>query len=275
MLVHDRENVARLQHAHADHIESLYRSLAAIPGNPHGVVMQKIGDVRTFIAAGHRLENRAIFSGQETAEQIDQVLGHFAEHHSNCVIEVNPANYYVDPPRNWEQRLLKQLLLRECFIDGFRCVWQISPEKSEVPAVPDYRIERFAVDRWDEFERLKGVVESSPPADGSLKPRPEDQWFGYIVFDAANVPCATGSLYAGKSGGYLSWWFTHPSHRARGLQQLGIRHRMADAVARGCPVIFTVSDFNFSSPANLQRCGFQLAYNYLLVRRDRAEGSQS
>ena len=33
-------------------------------------------------------------------------------------------------------------------------------------------------------------------------------------------------------------------------------------------IIFTVTDFNYSSPANLQRCGTRLAYNYLLVRRD-------
>lgn len=268
MLLHDRDQVQRLQQAHADHIESQYRSLAAIPGNPQGVVILKVGEVRTFIAAGNRLENRAIFRRDESVDQIDGVLAHFDAHRSNCVIEVNPANYYVDPPRKWEQRLLKHLLLRGCYIDGFRCVWQASPGGSEVPMVQGYRIDRFTADRWGEFVRLKHQVESTAAPDEESLVRPDNDWLGYIIFDIANDPCAVGLLYAGKAGGYLSWWFTHPTHRARGLQQLGIRQRIADATDRSCPVIFTVSDFNFSSPANLQRCGFQLAYNYLLMRRD-------
>ena len=97
--------------------------MAAVSGNPAGVVIENIGGVRAFIARGNRLENRAIFSGSETIDQIDAVLQHFEHHGGNCVIEVNPANYYVDPPMSWEQRLLPHLLKRGCRIDGFRCVW--------------------------------------------------------------------------------------------------------------------------------------------------------
>src|SRR6266550_338364 len=119
---HDRAHVRLLQHAHADHIESQYRGMLALPGNPAGVIIRSFGDVRTFIAAGNRLENRAIFNGDETAEQVDEVLKHFAEHNANCVIEVNPANFYVNPPATWEKRLLNFLLERGCRIHDFRCV---------------------------------------------------------------------------------------------------------------------------------------------------------
>src|SRR4051794_21731249 len=101
----------------------MYRAMLNLPGNRGNVVLRQIGPTRTFIAAGERLENRAIFTGEETDEQIDGVLRHFAHHQANCVIEVNPANYYVDPPASWEQWLLKRLLWRRCLIDGFRCVW--------------------------------------------------------------------------------------------------------------------------------------------------------
>ncbi len=268
---HDRENVKVLQRAHADHIRSLYRTLAATPGNPHGVVIREIGDVRTFIAAGNRLENRAIFSGEETIEQIDEVLAHFAAHRSNCVIEVNPANYYVDPPKSWEQRLLKHLLSRGCFIDGFRCVWQFDRSaKIPVPEVPGYRVVKFDCGDRDKFEQLKRIVESSTETARQIipRPRPEDGWLNYVVFNDTDVPCAVGTLYAPPRAADLSWWFTHPAHRCRGLQQLGILRRVRDALERGSRRIFTVTDFNFSSPANLQRCGFRLAYNYLLVRKD-------
>src|SRR5689334_10094017 len=121
--LHDRAHIRLLHHAHADHIEAAYRSMQSLPGNPQKVVIETIAGVRTFIASGSRLENRAIFSGEESVEQIGAVLRHFDGHASNCVIEVNPANHYVDPPKNWEQRLLKHLLSRGCYVDGLRCVW--------------------------------------------------------------------------------------------------------------------------------------------------------
>src|SRR5688572_10268774 len=107
---HDRDHVRLLQQAHGDHIESMYRGMLALPGNPAGVVLREFGSTRTFIAAGNRLENRAIFTGEETPGQIDEVLAHFAGHRANLVIELNPANFYVDPPRTWEKRLLAHLL---------------------------------------------------------------------------------------------------------------------------------------------------------------------
>jgi hypothetical protein len=231
--------------------------------------MQKIGGVRTFIAAAHRLENRAIFSGEETAEEIDQVLRHFEDHQSNCVIEVNPANYYVDPPKSWEQRLLKHLLARGCVIDGFRCVWHFDASSdARFNPIAGYRIETFGSDDGERFENLKHEVESSKEPIDPQRPRAEEGWLNYCVFTEADQPCAVGSLYAKAPSAYLSWWFTSPAHRGRGLQQWGILQRVRDAQQRGCQTLFTVTDFNFSSPANLQCCGFRLAYNYLLLRKD-------
>jgi hypothetical protein len=163
------------------------------------------------------------------------------------------------------------LLLRECFIDGFRCVWQFDASSGAgFNTVAGYRIKSFGPTDAGQFEKLKREVESSSePVDPQI-PRVEDGWLNYCVFTEANQPCALGSLYAKAPSAYLSWWFTQPAHRGRGLQQWGIHQRVRDAQQRGCGTIFTVTDFNFSSPANLQRCGFRLAYNYLLVRKEMA-----
>jgi RimJ/RimL family protein N-acetyltransferase len=67
---------------------------------------------------------------------------------------------------------------------------------------------------------------------------------------------------------YLAWVYTGPSYRGRGFQTDAIRLRTRDAFGLGAKRVFTVTDFNFTSPRNLQRCGMRLAYNYLLVRRD-------
>jgi hypothetical protein len=263
---HDRDHIRLLQHAHADHIEAMYQSMMQLPGNPANVVIQKIGPVRTFIAAGDRLENRAIFTGEESLEQIDEVLHHFINHRANCVIEVNPANYYVDPPTSWEQRLLPHLLHRGCRIDGFRCVWCRSAGPIESP--PKHRWQRFAGSEIDAF------AQAIAPFDPAKQWTPEERashsilnFFHYIGYET-DRPAATGSLFINGPIAYLQWFWTHPEFRNCGFQQEGIQIRLRDAFAQGCNHIFSVTDFNLASPRNLQRCGFHLAYNYLMVRQD-------
>jgi GNAT superfamily N-acetyltransferase len=266
---HDRPHVRLLQHAHADHIESMYRSMLALPQNPAQVLIQQIGPVRTFIAAGDRLENRAIFSGEESLQQIDQVLDHFAHHASNCVIEVNPANYYVYPPKNWQQRLLPHLLHRNCRIDGFRCVWHRSLSPHQNDPSPKHHWQHFGPDTFTDFERLTKILDPEKqwtPEDRAAQSHPA--LAHYIAFEAAQ-PIATASLFITGTIAYLQWSWTHPQFRSRGLQQEAIQIRLQTAFSQGCTLAFTVTDFNFTSPRNLQRQGFQLAYNYLLVRRDR------
>jgi len=266
--VHDRPHVRLLHHAHADHIESIYRGLLSLPGNPANVVIQSFGPARTFIAAGNRLENRAVFTGEETTGQIDSVLQHFIDHQSNLVIEVNPANFYVDPPRTWEKRLLKHLLHRGCVIHDMRCVWCRTLPRDRQDSATSHRILRFSSDQMDEYIKLALDVQvggewNTERRAGNFQPG----WTHYIGFDA-DAPAAMGSLFISGPSAYLAWWFTHPAHRSRGLQQAGILRRVHDAFDADCTQAFTVTDFNFSSPANLQRCGFQIAYNYLLLRRD-------
>jgi ribosomal protein S18 acetylase RimI-like enzyme len=263
---HDRDHIRLLQHAHADHIEAMYQSMMQLPGNPANVLIQKIGQVRTFIAAGDRLENRAIFTGEESVEQIDEVQNHFINHRANCVIEVNPANYYVDPPKNWEQRLLPQLLKRGCRIDGFRCVWHRSTAPTESPQ--KYRWQRFTTDEIETYEQTIAPFEPAKhwtPEERAAHSNPN--LFHYVGF-SADRPVATGSLFITGSIAYLQWFWTHPDFRNRGFQQEGIQIRLRDAFAQGCKHVFSVTDFNFASPRNLQRCGFHLAYNYLLIRQD-------
>jgi RimJ/RimL family protein N-acetyltransferase len=241
-----------------------------MPGNPQGVVIEQIGPTRTFIARGDRLENRAIFTGEESEEQIDRVLEHFVDHGANFVIEINPANYYVDPPAVWEKRLLRHLLARGCVIHGFRCVWSLSSRQNDEKTPERHRWRRFAAEEIDDFLALARVVEPKrqwTDADRAAHARPGV--FHYVGFDG-DTPAALGTLFVNGPTGYLQWWFTNPEHRRKGFQREGIRRRVRDAFELRCERVFTVADFNTISAANLQQCGFRLAYNYLLLRRDPA-----
>jgi hypothetical protein len=272
--IHDRDHVRLLHGAHADQIEAEYRALRDLPGNPEAVVLQQIGPVRTLIASGNRFENRAIFTGEETNEQIDAVLRHFADHRSNCVIEINIANSYVDPPRSWEARLLKHLLTRGCRPHGMRCVWY-----RDLPPTPDERnflssaatassIIRFESEQIDKVAALVARVDMSEWWSRQRQIcNPRAGLFHYVAFDGEH-PCAFGSLVVNKRIGYLAYWHTKKEYRGRGLHLAGVIRRISDAFDLGCELVFSVSDFNFASPYNLQKCGFGLAYNYLLVTRE-------
>lgn len=265
---HDRWHVRFLHEAHADHIESLYQALKALPGNPEGVTIEQVGTVRTLLARGNRWENRAIFHGNETREQIDEVLRHFASHQANCVIEINIANSYVEPPNNWEARLLPHLIAKGCQVGGMRCVWYREQLPSGDETDVGKRIVRFAPDQIRDYARFTALADPKErwtPDRYAVEGRPD--FYHYVGFDGEH-PCAFGSLFLKGEIGYLAYWETRNEYRGRGFQQAGIRQRVIDAFNLGCNFTFTVSDYNFASPRNLQRCGFQLAYNYLVVTRD-------
>jgi RimJ/RimL family protein N-acetyltransferase len=265
---HDREQIRQLHHAHADHIESLYTALHALPGNPHGAVIQRIGNVRTFLVSGDRWENRPIFHGDETHEQIDEVLHHFSSHQASCVIEINIANSYVDPPANWEPRLLPHLLARGCKPGGMRCVWYYDRSTPVEQGLTNCRIQQFLPDRISEYAAMRQMADPNDkwtPERCTVEARPG--LIHYAAFNEQQQPGAFGSMFINDRTAYLSYWETRPDFRGRGFQQAGIRRRVADAFDLGCKFVFTVSDFNFASSRNLQRCGFKLAYNYLVVTR--------
>jgi len=265
---HDREHVRLLQQAHADHIEALYRGLARRSPDPDGAEIRTFGSTRVFTTVGNRLENRAIFTGNERSEHFDEVFQHFAERGVRCVIEVNPANFYRSDPFSWATEVLPLLLAKGCTVEDFRCVWVCdrAPRRLTEP-----RVECFAPER---IEALLGHLEHVYPDDAwraSIEQircgESGEEWRHYIGY-AGDRPVSTGTLFSNGDSGYLAWWFTHPDWRRRGQQQAGIRQRAADAFEMGCKRAFTVTDFGIQSAANLQQCGFQLAYNYLLLYRE-------
>ena len=164
------------------------------------------------------------------------------------MIEVNPANYYVNPPQTWEKRLLRLLLERGCRIDDFRCVWVCT----EAPAiVEESRMVRFDGNRIDEFIEVDRKIEPQrtwTPADRAAVS--QEGWFHYVGFDGTE-PGAAGAMIVNQSIAYLANWFTRNDARGKGFQQEGIRRRVSDAFALVCRCAFTVTDFNFTSPRSI------------------------
>lgn len=270
---HNRDTVRQLQQAHADHIESIYSGLAKIPGNPRKVEISKFGPTRVFWADEDRMENRAVFTGNESKEEFEQVTEFFRKKTRTCFVELNPDNFYRTNPFSWKSEVMPALLSLGYRPDAFRCVWHC--DKAHDGRHDGNISELLSYDSADTKKCIAARLEVLPEDDVQARVTAEEisygqsaaGWLHYIGFDDG-VPVSTSSLFVNNSLGYLKWGFTRQEYRNRGHQQAHIHRRIRDAFARGCASVFCVTDFDVVSANNLQRCGMTLAYNYVLMIKD-------
>ena len=270
--MHTRDIVRRLQNAHADHIESDYRQLSLLPGNPKGVEIIKVGDTRIFLSNENRLENRAIFTGNETIEELKEVTSLFDKKGVDGYFELNPANFYRTKPFSWKSEILPALLELGYYPGMFRCVWYLDHlgEQNAKERVAG-RIRRFSCDEANEFIEVKLKVELVNDEDmekekNAIKHGFTNSWMNYIGFENNN-PVSISKLFIKNEIGYLAWGYTLKEYRRKGHHGEHVFVRCGDAFASGCELVFSVTDFNIPSSMSLQKCGFRLAYNYLMLER--------
>jgi GNAT superfamily N-acetyltransferase len=268
--MHDRVSVRALHQAYADKTESFFLGLQRAPGDPCQVRLRTFGSARTFLAHGHDWLNRATLVGDETFEQLDEIIAYFAEQREPCHVEWNPGNCYR--PDTWNDELGRRLLDRGFLPGGFRCVWFreiLADAPDDAPAVS---VRHFGPDQLDAFLRLLAVIEQQTDEQKAqarlsvLYGEGDPRWHHYIGY-VDDVPCSTATLFASGRIGYLEWSQTLQAYRGRGCHQALIRRRLADASAAGCESAFAVTDIGTSSARNLQRQGFRLAYNYVMLVR--------
>lgn len=268
--MHTRETIRRLQLAHAGHIAAIYAGLAKIPGNPRGVEVKDFGPTRVYCAQEDRLENRAIFTGNESPAELEQVTAFFAAKGRTCFVELNPANFYRSDPFSWQAEFMPALLALGYRPDAFRCVWAAEARDSRPATQASPVIEHISEgdpDRWiDLCLQVQGgdTEQRRLLAEELRHGQSAEGWHHYIGYEGGK-PVSTSTLFIQDGLGYLKWGFTQEACRGRGHQQAHIGRRMADAFARGCTHVFSVTDIGITSGANLQRCGLTLAYNYVLM----------
>lgn len=273
--MHNREIVRKLQNAHADHIESIYRRLSDLPGNPNGIEILKVGGTRVFISNENRLENRAIFTGNETLDELKEVTSLFERKGVDGYFELNPVNFYRTEPFSWKSEMLPALLRLGYHPGMFRCVWILDRlQESDLKEIELRKIKQFLCDNVDDFIQAKLKVE--PVKDEDLETEKKvirhgftKDWINYIGFEEGD-PVSISKLFIKDNLGYLAWGYTLQEHRRKGHHGLHVLTRSRDAFELGCETVFSVTDFNIPSSLSLQKFGFRLAYNYLLLERSPA-----
>jgi GNAT superfamily N-acetyltransferase len=271
MILHDRQSVHALHQAYADKIESFFLGLKRAPGDPCEVRIRAFGSARTFIARGHDWLNRATLVGDESFDQLDEIISYFAQHGQRCHIEWNAGNCYR--PDTWNDELGRRLLERELRPGGFRCVW-VNETHDVGPAEPTpVTLRHFGPSELDDFLEILAVIErhsDEQKAQSRLNivyGEGDEHWHHYVGY-IDGAPACSATLFTGRNIAYLEWGHTLSEFRRRGCHRALIRQRLADARAAGCDLAFSVTDVGTQSARNLQRLGFRLAYNYIMLVRE-------
>lgn len=269
--MHNRELVVRLQNAHADHIESIYSQMMRLAGNPEGIEILKIGETKVFLSDRNRLENRAIFTGNETLEELQEVTACFDRKGVDGFFEINPANFYRSNPFSWNSEMVPALIELGYQPGDMRCVWYLDEYQEKVEPAVSSRIKQFTYKDVDEYIKAKLAVE---PVEKekieseiiNIRQEFTERWTYYIGYEGEK-PVSISKLFITDKTGYLAWGYTMPEYRRRGHHKMQLMSRVRYAFDSGCDVVFTVTDFNVPSSLSLQKVGFRLAYNYLLMEK--------
>jgi hypothetical protein len=275
-MMHNREMVVRLQNAHADYIEDLYRQSMSLPGNPDGIEILRIGDTRIFLSNRNRLENRAIFTGNETMDELREVTAYFDRKGVTGYFEINPANFYRSDPFSWDSVMLPALISLGYHPGEFRCVWYLDAFPEWNKKEGDMLIRRFTSHDVDEYIQAKLAVEpvkkESLDHEIRLIRRTFTQsWTNYIGYQGER-PVSISRLFMKDEIGYLAWGYTISEFRRQGHHRMHILARLKNAFEAGYDTVFSVTDFNVPSSLSLQKVGFKLAYNYLLMEKPASDG---
>jgi len=268
---HDRQLVRRLHQAYADKTEDFFRGLQNAPGDQGDVSIRTFGPARVLIARGHDWLSRATLTGEETFEQIDEIVAHFAQRGQPCLVEWNPGNCHR--PDSWNSELGRHLLDLGFRPRGFRCVYVRDLGEPVGDPHPEPTIRHFGPGELEEYVELVTAVEEWSEEQKARESanltfgEGSETWHHYVgTLDGA--PCSVASLVVTGDTAYLEWSATHPDFRRRGCHAAMIRKRLEDAEAAGCDLAFSITDVGTQSGRNLQREGFCLAYNYVMLKKD-------
>jgi len=256
-------NILRIQNAHSDHIAAEFRDAARRPGNPDEVDVRDVAGVRTFYCKSAGFHNRAILTGNETPEQLDQVMQHYVDKGSQCWVELNPANFYpTESPRN--SRILPHLLQRDFSIEGLRTIWV--RDTSLGPDEQDFSLDVRRVDSFAVWEQSKVDAGESDGEDLDLECGPE-----FILHTGYQdgQPVAWFMLYCDGEYGYLKLDdYVDEVHRQTFYDQM-LRTQIRESFEMGAKRVFTHSAYIDDQWAReLQRAGLRIAFNYLLLVRE-------
>jgi GNAT superfamily N-acetyltransferase len=245
-------------HALAKRIEATEAAVSRIFGGSVAEFMEFAGGVAVFAGVGSPVTHAmgTGMAGPVSAAEIERMEEFYRSRGSYAEIDLCPL---CDP------EYLAALSAR-----GYRVVEvtnQMVRTLDRAPA-PDPRVEKAEPEVYAAVA-LEGFFGADPPE--ALKPigramtnPPLDSFICRI----GGEPAAGGGFGMHEGMGFLFGDATLDRFRGRGLQFALIEARMAAAFAQDCDMAYASVGTGTQSQRNYERCGFQVAYTRIGLRRE-------
>jgi ribosomal protein S18 acetylase RimI-like enzyme len=107
---------------------------------------------------------------------------------------------------------------------------------------------------WGVAEQHRAVFKAN------VRPWLEQTGWSLYLARIDGEPAAAATLFMHEGVGYLADAATVPAFRGRGLQQLLLRRRMADAVNLGADIVFSGVTPISTSHRNMERVGLRIQF---------------
>ena len=219
------------------------------------------------------------FDGVPSAETLEDLERRFAQRSAPLQFEIsnlaNPELARVLTARGYQVVGTENVLGLSITEDlGSRLAPQHSPDVEVAPAAPQEA--PLWLDAVTEGFLTPDVFDG-PPSHETIQREVLERVFGDIL-------AARGfELYLARRGGVvaggasfriqdgvaqLSGAATLPAHRRRGVQSALLRHRLLEAVRRGCNVAVVTTQPGSKSQENVQKAGFALLYTRLVLVKE-------
>lgn len=228
-------------------------------GNPEGIELGRFGNVLCLYSKTMPWGNFNTVKGMTHADlrYLDAILDFYRERERKVQFEIVPS--LVDTG------FLQCLSERGFFQSGFHTSTYMEPcEFNELPS-GEVRIQELDEEQFDTYAMIHCRGTGLP--DDGIRPvaannvvlyqRPGWKFFMAYVNDE---PAATAVMCSQDGIASLTFAATLPDFRGRGLHQLLLQRRIAEAQRNGCRLVVGQCSFLSQSHRNMERVGMKLGY---------------
>jgi hypothetical protein len=256
----------QLEQSKGDHIESWLQAMQEQPGNPFGVDILQIGNIRAFVARAlpeMGLFNQVIGLGPMEKEHLHEIIQFYRAHGMEQYrLEVNPYNASPD--------FLAYLAMHGFYQSSFEAylcgvVSTDFPPTSNTVIIRDVtssNLDLFADIHMEGFrealshfsEDARSLYRESTKVLYQLP-----GWHLYLAY-VNDIPSAMGMLYIRNGKALLAGGATMSHMRRQGCQTALLCHRVLAAAQAQCSLIIGQTSVGSASQHNMEHVGMRIAY---------------
>jgi hypothetical protein len=250
----------RIRHADCAYTASRVGLLEALPGNPMGAEVRRVGEAWAFRVQGLPMASftRVVGLEGDQADQVQPLADWFRDYGSIGRFEIAPDEA-ID-------QLGPALTAAGYAHSSFHATLYGSPHAEARPVPPGVEIEVVGdPETMEAFLDVYAAGWAVPEAAREGFKANVRGWLGlpgWTLYLARcdGQPAGEAILYMHDGVGYLADGAVHPAFRARGLHRAMVDRRREDARAAGADVICVQAAYLSTSHRNMVRAGLALLY---------------